>query len=814
MILKKNSKTYQNAAAFVLVITGHYDYKKEDKVRPHKEEMTMAEENRGICYRLEKITVFFAIICILAPLEVDGLLLTGLAANHGQVNASEKKVNNDKPKANARRSMPDVRMLCDLEYVPGGHERNKLDLYLPKQTDKKDLKIDKLPLIIWVHGGAWMAGNKNNCPARRFLRKGYAVASINYRLSQHATFPAQIEDCKAAVRRLRANSEKYNLDSKRFGVWGSSAGGHLVALLGTTGDVKDFDKGENLDTSSRVQAVCDYFGPTDFIKISNFPSNIRHDAPDSPESKLIGGPVQQNKEACQRANPITYVTKDDPPFLIVHGDKDLTVPHNQSQLLCEALTKAGVQVKFHTVEGGGHGGFNSPKVDKIVDDFFDKHLKSRKSTNTGLASLYPGDEGIEHDPRILFVDDFETGTPEEIGARWGSISKKENFKLSDCLHAGSPGTQSIHISKNGHLFTHTKGVDTMYARFYVKFHERTGYVHHFVHLVADRTPTPWPKGGAGETPPGDAKFSTGIEPTGKWGRYPPPGIWNFYTYWHEMKTKWGSVFIGKEEQIQPGRWYCVEVMLKANSSPDKTDGEQAFWVDGELYGRFTGFRWRTTDKLKINSFWLLFYNTDQPARHNKDPHPESRVMEVWFDDIVIATEYIGPVCGGPKGGKKKAAPSKSALLTPGLLLPEPGNVAFSQSFEAGPGNFKGGSVSEGGVGGSKACTFGPNGVWVWDAYSIPVKDSTTIRFKLKPLCDAREVTVLIWSKKHKDNCRYRIGGLKKGQWRDVEFRAIEARVGWGMKGPSLEADILDNIKLIFQGEKTDRILLNDFQIHR
>ena len=439
-------------------------------------------------------------------------------------------------------------------------------------------------------------------------------------------------------------------------------------------------------------------------------------------------------------------------------------------------------------------------------------LNVRGADKQGLAARYPGDEGIERDPRVLFVDDFETGMVDEIGARWGSISKRQNIKLSEDIHSSSPGNKSIHITDNGHLFTHTKGVDTMYARFYVKFHKKTGYVHHFVHLVADRTPKPWPKGGAGETPPGDAKFSTGIEPTGRWGKYPPPGVWNFYTYWHEMKTKWGSVFFGKEEQIEPGKWYCVEVMLKANSSPDKADGEQAFWVDGELYGRFKDFRWRTTNKLKINSFWLLFYNTDQPARHNKDPHPENRVMEVWFDDVVIATKYIGPVQGRPKNGKKKAKPSKSALLTSGLITPEPGGRAFSEQFENGDGNFQGGSVSNGGVNGSKAYQFGPNGVWNWNTFSVAVKESTTLRFKLKPLCDVGEVQVLIWSKKHKDNCRYRIFGLKKGQWRDVEFRAIEARVGWGMKGPSLEGDILDNIKLIFEGDRDDRIILDDFEI--
>ena len=290
----------------------------------------------------------------------------------------EKKEPTPRAKPPERR-MPDVRVLRDLEYVPGGHQRNKLDLYLPKQAARQGRTSGPLPVIVWVHGGAWMGGSKKNCPATRFLRKGYAVASINYRLSQHAIFPAQIQDCKAAIRWLRANSNQYGLDAKRIGVWGSSAGGHLVALLGTAGDVKEFDKGRNLKVSSRVQAVCDYFGPTDFTKISRFPSKIRHDAPNSPESKLIGGPIQENKEAAQRANPITYVTKDDPPFLIVHGDKDQSVPHNQSQLLHDALKKAGVKVRFHTVKGTGHGRFNSPQVDKMVDNFFDRHLKPRNT---------------------------------------------------------------------------------------------------------------------------------------------------------------------------------------------------------------------------------------------------------------------------------------------------------------------------------------------------------------------------------------------------------------------------------------------------
>ena len=276
------------------------------------------------------------------------------------------------PQRRAPQIPHNVRFLQDLEYIPGGHERNKLDLYLPKQPKTSH----PLPLIVWVHGGAWRAGSKQRCRALRFLDKGYAAASINYRLSQHAIFPAQIEDCKAAIRWLRASAKKYNLDPNRIGVWGSSAGGHLVALLGTTGGVKDFDKGPNLHVSSRVQAVCDFFGPTDFVEMGRFPSNMNHHAPNSPESQLIGGPVPKNKKACQGVNPITYITRDAPPFLIMHGDKDMTVPLNQSQLLYEALKKAGIKVKFHTVKGGGHG-FSGPEIDKLVDDFFDANLKRK-----------------------------------------------------------------------------------------------------------------------------------------------------------------------------------------------------------------------------------------------------------------------------------------------------------------------------------------------------------------------------------------------------------------------------------------------------
>ena len=256
----------------------------------------------------------------------------------------------------------------NLEYVQGGHERQKLDLYLPEKAD------GPLPVIVWVHGGAWLAGSKDGGgPALPFVGKGYAVAAINYRLSQHATFPAQIEDCKAAIRWLRANAKTYNLAPDHIGVWGASAGGHLVALLGTSGDVKDLEGKEGpTDQSSRVQAVVDWFGPTDLTKMGG-----SHDQPNSPEARLLGGPVQDNKDKAARASPITYVAKDNPPFLILHGDKDPTVPFSQSVLLAEALKKAGVEVTLQPVKGAGHGGreFSSAENLKLIEEFLDRHLK-------------------------------------------------------------------------------------------------------------------------------------------------------------------------------------------------------------------------------------------------------------------------------------------------------------------------------------------------------------------------------------------------------------------------------------------------------
>ena len=270
---------------------------------------------------------------------------------------------------------PDVRLETDLGYAEG-HERQALDLYWLPEAE------GPVPLVVCIHGGGWRQGRKAACrnSARPLLEHGYAVAAVNYRLSQHATFPAQIIDVKAAVRWLRAHAEEYNLDPEHFGAWGGSAGGHLAALLGTAGDVDEWDVGDDLGQSSRVQAVVDRYGPTDFLRMNSRPGRMDHDAPDSPESRLIGGPIQEHPERARRANPITYVTPDDPPFLVMHGKKDELVLYEQSELLHAALDSADVPSRLILVDSLGHGGIGWRLLVPDVVAFFDRHLRPDTSS--------------------------------------------------------------------------------------------------------------------------------------------------------------------------------------------------------------------------------------------------------------------------------------------------------------------------------------------------------------------------------------------------------------------------------------------------
>ena len=302
-----------------------------------------------------------------------------------------------------------VKIIKDVEYATYQHQGETkpllLDLYLPQAKSG-----EAMPLIIYIHGGGWREFNKDICPGEIVAAKGKAIACINYRYSTEAVFPAQIHDAKGAVRWLRANADQYNLDPNRFGAWGDSAGGHLSALLGTSEGV-DYLEGDqgNLEYSSGVQAVCNWYGPTDFTQVQPAFSE-----PISPKvwqeyrgvpwylytvvtTLLLGGSVSEKTQLAQAANPINYIDSEDPPFMIVHGDLDKIVPVNQSVILVEALESYGVPVTFvrkpkmtHSYEGQNGENFDPELIDLALD-FFDKTLVTKESltTNAGFTPNPP-----------------------------------------------------------------------------------------------------------------------------------------------------------------------------------------------------------------------------------------------------------------------------------------------------------------------------------------------------------------------------------------------------------------------------------------
>jgi acetyl esterase/lipase len=246
--------------------------------------------------------------------------------------------------------------------------------------------IEPQPVIVYIFGGAFRMGSKDSGIAAfiPFAQRGYVCASIEYRYSGEALFPAQLEDVKCAIRFLRANAERFGIDPERIGVFGHSSGGYLSTMLGVTADRPEFEgvggiSGGWEGVSSRVQAVCDFFGPSDFLAMNRAGSVQDHDAPDSPESELLGGPIQTLPERAAQSNPITYITPESalPLFLIVHGEADPLVPFNQSELLCTALERVKANVRFHRIAGAGHGGpaFETPAILDLMNLFFALHLR-------------------------------------------------------------------------------------------------------------------------------------------------------------------------------------------------------------------------------------------------------------------------------------------------------------------------------------------------------------------------------------------------------------------------------------------------------
>jgi acetyl esterase/lipase len=255
-----------------------------------------------------------------------------------------------------------------------GYRPLRLDLYLPPVTR------GPAPVVVWIHGGAFMHGDRTALPPlleqeRLFTRlplAGLAVASVEYRLSSEACFPAQLEDVQAAIRWLRARHDELGIDPDRVAVWGESAGGHLAAFAGVAGEAQARDRAAAFaDQPTTVAAVVDWYGPTDFAAMDRQApddSMMCHDDPDSPESRLVGAPVQERPDLVARADPCQRATADAPPFLIMHGTRDRWVPFGQSEMLATRLRELGVAVDFRPIEGADHVFLDDPRGPQLVDE--------------------------------------------------------------------------------------------------------------------------------------------------------------------------------------------------------------------------------------------------------------------------------------------------------------------------------------------------------------------------------------------------------------------------------------------------------------
>lgn len=280
---------------------------------------------------------------------------------------------------------PITRLRLDVVYASVSPAQ-RLDLYLPAQGE------GPFPLVVWIHGGAFIGGDKAlaaTSSARRLVDRGFAVASLNYRLSGEAIFPAAVLDLKAAVRHLRANAALYRIAPDKIGAWGSSAGGGLSAFLGVTGGVAEFEDASlgNAGQSSRVQAVVDWYGPADALQMEpdavaqGCPKygGIGHDDARSPEGLWLGGKPSSIPAVAMKASPVTWVSADDPPFIIQHGGQDCTVPTNQGRRMRDALLPVlgASRVTWAEFPTDGHGGpsFGATANLDAIAAFFTRWLR-------------------------------------------------------------------------------------------------------------------------------------------------------------------------------------------------------------------------------------------------------------------------------------------------------------------------------------------------------------------------------------------------------------------------------------------------------
>jgi acetyl esterase/lipase len=277
---------------------------------------------------------------------------------------------------NENQSTADYNVIADVQYCTGGGKPLLMDIFVPRKRIQRPT-----PAVVWLHGGGWERGDKNGSSGARFLAPaGFVSASIYYRLSGDAKFPADIEDCKCAIRYLRANAANYEMDPNRIGIAGASSGGHLALLLGTTDEKAGLEgSGGWPNVSSRVKAVVSYYGPTDF---RTMPADFG-DRAQAAITKLLGVPFPQNPDAYARASPIAYISPGDPPLLMVHGDSDTLVPFTQSERMLEAYKRVGLHAELVKVGNANHDfepASNQPlsisveRIHAMTVAFFEKYL--------------------------------------------------------------------------------------------------------------------------------------------------------------------------------------------------------------------------------------------------------------------------------------------------------------------------------------------------------------------------------------------------------------------------------------------------------
>ena len=320
----------------------------------------MEKKYRGVIYTVITITVLVAVvygITLTYPLEKTNITSANVTPGQNWTNVSYANLS----------------------------QAQEMDIYLPDTAGP-------YPVIIWIHGGGYMSGDKNNGYlhlAKEGLKRGYAVVSINYRLTNEAQHPAQINDVKAAIRFLRANSNEYNLNPDKIAVWGSSAGGGLAALAGTSGNVEELqdDSLGNSNTSDQVQAVVDMKGPINFSTLLPQLQNINNSNNNSYNynetehmlEKLMGGNVSLIPDQVAMANPETFISTDDPPFFIVHGNADSLIPFEQSVDFANKLQKVlgSSKVTIEVIPGADHNAtyFSTQQNINQILDFLDKNLK-------------------------------------------------------------------------------------------------------------------------------------------------------------------------------------------------------------------------------------------------------------------------------------------------------------------------------------------------------------------------------------------------------------------------------------------------------